>query len=321
MPKTKSKKVPDKTPEKSSNQTIECKNCGRKFEGKYCPDCGQSIREFDKPFSFLIIDLAGNVFAFDTRFWKTLKNILIRPGYLTYDYLSGHRARYMPPFRFYIFISFIFFILLSFLVKKNMNYDDKIKTKIDSTLSENIHKQELDTIISFGRDTMQIDVEGVFPEGYFITDTSSEKELKIKMALKAINNNPTLYFNRFLKFISWSLFFLMPVYGVFLWLFFMKSRKYYYGHFVFSVNQHAFVFIFFIFLILLKLILPDRSNHPENYLLLIIPVYMIIATHQFYKSKWWKIVLKWITINFFYLFTLLLSVGFSFYFWFKSEFF
>lgn len=93
-------KVHLKKSNKSNPEIVECKNCNRKFEGKFCPVCGQSTKEFEKPFSFLIVDLAGNIFAFDPRFWKTLVNILIRPGYLTHDYLNGHRARYMPPFRF-----------------------------------------------------------------------------------------------------------------------------------------------------------------------------------------------------------------------------
>lgn len=321
MPKKRSKIESAKIPEKSAAQIVECKNCGRKFEGKFCPDCGQSIKEFEKPFSFLIVDLAGNVFAFDTRFWKTLVNILIRPGYLSYDYLKGHRARYMPPFRFYVFISFVFFVLLSFYIKKNMNYDEEIKTKIDSTLAENIQIGDQDTAMITGIDTVNFDLDEIVPNDYMVAKTANENVSKIKMALKAINNNPTLYFNRFLKFISWSLFFLMPIYAVFLWLLFMKSRKYYYGHFIFSVNQHAFTFIFFILLILIKLILPDRSSHPENFLLLLLPAYMIVATYQFYQTKWWKIVMKLIAINFLYLFVLSLSVGFSFYFWFKSEFF
>jgi hypothetical protein len=129
------------------NPTVVCKNCGRKFTGKFCPDCGQSIKEFEKPFSFLIIDLTGNIFAFDTRFRKTFINVLARPGHLTFDYLKGHRARYMPPFRFYVFISFIFFVLLSVAVKKNVEYQDKIKTKIDSALAENIQERQLDSSI------------------------------------------------------------------------------------------------------------------------------------------------------------------------------
>ena len=202
MPEKKPKKNPEKIPEEATNPIEECKNCGRQFQGKFCPDCGQSIKEFERPFSFLIVDLAGNIFAFDTRFWKTLINILIRPGYLTYDYLSGHRARYMPPFRFYIFISFMFFVLLGFTVRKNMHYNDEWRYKIDSALTENIHEKQLDSTDTAGTDTMEVNIPGFIQDGYILTDTSNDKEIQIIQAFKLINNNPTLYMNRFLKFIS-----------------------------------------------------------------------------------------------------------------------
>jgi hypothetical protein len=137
---------------------------------------------------------------------------------------------------------------------------------------------------------------------------------------RAINNHPSLYFNRFIKFFSWSLFFLMPAYASILWPFFRKTRRYYYGHLIFSVNQHAFTFIFFSLMLVIKLLFPDRNYHPENYLLLLIPIYMIIGTSQFYREKWWNTFLKWIGATTFYNFLLLVSVGFIFYFWFKNEF-
>jgi hypothetical protein len=46
--------------------------------------------------------------------WRTLLPLLIRPGKLTKDYLEGRRARYMPPFRMYLVLSVVFFVVAFF---------------------------------------------------------------------------------------------------------------------------------------------------------------------------------------------------------------
>jgi hypothetical protein len=40
--------------------------------------------------------------------------LLVRPGQLTRDYLEGRRARYMPPFRMYLVLSVVFFVVAFF---------------------------------------------------------------------------------------------------------------------------------------------------------------------------------------------------------------
>lgn len=168
-----------------------------------------------------------------------------------------------------------------------MNYNDKIKYKIDSSLSAQHTEDAADTMLSQSMDTLHFMIPDTAEEARYIIDkTPGEKEWIIKRAFKSINANPPMYFNRFLKFFSWSMFFLMPLYASFLWLFFHKKRKHYYGHFIFSINQHAFTFILFTLIVLLILIFPNRSVHPEYYLLVILPIYMIAGTSRFYQVKW-----------------------------------
>ena len=59
----------------------------------------------------MIVDFMGTFVSFDTRLVKTLVAILFKPGKLTQDFLDGKRARYMPPFRFYVFASFVMFFI------------------------------------------------------------------------------------------------------------------------------------------------------------------------------------------------------------------
>jgi len=59
-------------------------------------------------------DAFGDLFEIDSRLWRTLIPLLVRPGKLTLDYLEGRRARYMPPFRMYLVLSVIFFVIAFF---------------------------------------------------------------------------------------------------------------------------------------------------------------------------------------------------------------
>jgi len=97
-------------PEESPN----CLNCGGRLRGQYCGTCGQRSRSRLISLWELISDAFGDLFELDSRLWQTLVPLLIRPGRLTYDYLQGRRARYMPPFRMYLVLSLLFFVVAFF---------------------------------------------------------------------------------------------------------------------------------------------------------------------------------------------------------------
>jgi hypothetical protein len=95
-----------------SGSATACANCGAALSGAYCSACGQradhhvlSIGEF--------LAEALEVFTHaDSRFWRTFVPLLVRPGYLTQQFIGGRRMRYLPPFRLYIVISVLFFLVV-----------------------------------------------------------------------------------------------------------------------------------------------------------------------------------------------------------------
>ena len=60
-------------------------------------------------------EFAEGLLHVDSKFWRTLRALLSRPGLLTQEYLDGKRARYSPPFRSYLVISIAYFVLVSVL--------------------------------------------------------------------------------------------------------------------------------------------------------------------------------------------------------------
>lgn len=91
-----------------------CLNCGASLGGQYCGQCGQRARSRLISLWELTRDAFGDLFELDSRLWRTLIPLLARPGRLTRDYLEGRRARYMPPFRMYLVLSLVFFLIAFF---------------------------------------------------------------------------------------------------------------------------------------------------------------------------------------------------------------
>ena len=94
-----------------------CLNCGKPLEGgwEYCPACGQKNEELKLPITHILEEVAEGIWHFDSKLWATIKAIFTRPGKITAEFLDGHRVRYVPPIRLYVFVSFVFFLLLSTL--------------------------------------------------------------------------------------------------------------------------------------------------------------------------------------------------------------
>jgi len=91
-----------------------CLNCGAPLQGQYCARCGQRARGRLISIWELVRDAVGDLFELDSRLWRTVIPLMFRPGKLTHDYLIGRRARFMPPFRTYLVLSIVFFLVAFF---------------------------------------------------------------------------------------------------------------------------------------------------------------------------------------------------------------
>lgn len=107
------------------NKSQACPNCGTTLrEGfEFCPQCGQENHDLRVPFRRFAYEFVESITHFDTRLWNTLKAIFTKPGQLTKDFVEGKRARYVHPARFYVFVSVIFFALLSLRLDHGIEAD------------------------------------------------------------------------------------------------------------------------------------------------------------------------------------------------------
>lgn len=90
-----------------------CNNCNAPLTGPFCHICGQRDDDLRRPIWTFFRELLDAIFDTDSKIIKTVLLLVFVPGGLSRDFMEGKRARYLPPFRLYIVLLFIFFSTLS----------------------------------------------------------------------------------------------------------------------------------------------------------------------------------------------------------------
>lgn len=113
------------------NESHVCSSCKTEFTGNYCPRCGQAAEVGRFSFKKTLM-LFLDVWAIGNRsMLRSLRDLMLRPGYMIRDYLSGMRSAYFPPFK-------MFFLLAAFSLVVEYGFDlglsdDKKTTPTEQT--------------------------------------------------------------------------------------------------------------------------------------------------------------------------------------------
>lgn len=99
---------------KDSNEPHVCLNCGKEYQGNFCPRCGQS----GKTERFTMKSVFTNtleVWGFGNRgFVRNLIELLYRPGYMIRDYLQCRRQAYFQPVKMLFILCVLYALVLHF---------------------------------------------------------------------------------------------------------------------------------------------------------------------------------------------------------------
>ncbi len=118
-----------------------CLNCNHVVSQRFCPNCGQENTDTRKTFHHLFVHFFEDLTHYENAFWKTIKNLLLKPASLTKEYLSGKRLSYLAPIRLYIFISFVTFFIIAIMPEdKEDNSNFNVVGKEDKTTKPNKNK-------------------------------------------------------------------------------------------------------------------------------------------------------------------------------------
>ncbi|OFY63176.1 MAG: hypothetical protein A3H98_12465 [Bacteroidetes bacterium RIFCSPLOWO2_02_FULL_36_8] len=262
---------------------IPCENCGTtlKPDFQFCPKCGQENSGTPLTIKALLKDLIGEFFSLDSKFLRSIKPLLIKPGFLTIEFFSGKRAKYISPLKLYLNISLVYFLVLSFgktpEMKVSFKHNEPNVTQSDTTGIEN-------------KNTWRINPDFI------------EKKFK------KIDKN--LFWEKFNSFLSPMVFFLLPAFALILMLLFYKSAKSYVRHFVLSLHFHSFVFTVFTFYVLINRLIHLKYFLPA--LFIIVFWNLLMCLKKIYNQKWIVAVFKFFTLMGIYtlVFVIFLSLTF-----------
>lgn len=88
-----------------------CPNCATPLQGPWCYACGQSGEDFHRSIVRLAGEVVEGLLHMDGRLWRTIPDLLFRPGRLTRSYLEGHRAPQIPPLRLFLVVLLGIFLI------------------------------------------------------------------------------------------------------------------------------------------------------------------------------------------------------------------
>ena len=249
--------------------TSSCKNCGFNLVGKFCSNCGEKVyTEKDKTIKSIFHEVVHFFTHFDGSFLTTLKTVFTSPGKFSADYCSGNRKKYFKPVSFFFVI-----VILYLLFPRFQGLNMRLGTYVDKAYNFTWVSVPLVKAKMKAHQATYVDVAKEY-------DHKSSSISKI------------------------GLFFIIPLSAGFALLLFFRTRKYFFDHFIISLEVSA-IFIALHFLIvpfisfIAELINKDwvrffaDGNYWLEYFLVTLYLFIVsVAFKRFYNEKWIWIIPK-----------------------------
>jgi len=307
-----------------------CQNCGTETAGKFCPECGQDSRDHTVSARLLIQDFASDVFTYDSRFFRSFIPLIIKPGSLTAEYTRGRRIRYIPPLRLYVFVSLLFFFVLSMKVNgqlREQGWFDHDPVAVDSTAVEEvinllpsvpdslptgenaaswIAKRLQDDFEQANIDSIRA-VQSMSASSTWGSDEWHTSDWSTDSSPGSIGDDfdKQAFVKGIQKLVPKFVFLLLPLFASLLALVYYRSNRKFIEHLVLSLHLHAFMFLLFTIAII------SQTGWSALVVYLWIHIYLLIALRRVYKQGWLKTCVKFFLLTSAYniiMFTLVISV-------------
>ncbi|MFC1605604.1 DUF3667 domain-containing protein [Pseudomonadota bacterium] len=267
----------------------QCLNCGTLLQGPFCHYCGQPDKNLLRFFPVLLRELMEDFLDFDSRFMRTMKPLLFKPGKLTRDYLDGRRFRYTPPLRLYIFSSIACFFLAALIATDSIVIDahngegenavssihigttddpevnaalDRLDPEARQDVDEALAKAEASGDEE-GDEESPIEIDGKpwdretnpfiiewMPN--WVNDWVNDEIERSPQKGKEIAKNPDLIKDKVFDVLPATMFLLLPIVALLFKFWYLFAKKYYIEHLIFALHNHSFLFVMLFIAMLLS---------------------------------------------------------------------
>ena len=189
-----------------------CVTCKNTFSGTYCNRCGEKVlSKKELTLSYLLGQIFNEIAFWDTKFFRTLKLLLFKPGYLAKEYVNGKRKSYTKPIALFFIANLLYFFILPV---------DSLNSSLEIQLTAQSYSK-------FARNTVEKKIE---------KENISYDQLERQYNQKSSNNSRI--FVILIAFI-----FSLPVS-----LLYLNQKRYYFEHLIFSISYISFI-IYALFLL------------------------------------------------------------------------
>ena len=189
-----------------SQEEHECLNCHEHYAGNYCPRCGQAATTDRFSMKVAAENFADAYGMGERGMFRTMRDLLLRPGYLILDYLRGMRVSCFAPFKmFFLLFAISTLVTHGLNIKGERFHDDSETVSATQEFDEALADEE-----SVTAETDELEING--------------EPVKVTDRTKALFNNIFDRLERFEKrFPSINMLIVLMILSGFLYLFFRHS--------------------------------------------------------------------------------------------------
>lgn len=280
-----------------------CKNCGAALLGRFCVNCSQA-GDVHVPTTWeLVHELLEGLTHSDSRLWRTLTTLWFKPGKLTTEFVAGRRVAYLPPFRLYLIVSIVFFLIASSIHTRAevIRFDQALKPAGAPAAAAPASER-----ITSCDDLASVELFTAHPAW----------KPRIKHACEAMTRDSgESLFHIAISTMPKAMFIFMPLIAFLHMLMYWHPRHRYAEQLLFFVHLHAF---FFSVAILMSGCVYAGSTWPkiggltdvlDSLLGWSLPVYSVLAMRKVFRGSWAATLIKGVALFFIYMIVFGLTVG------------
>jgi Protein of unknown function (DUF3667) len=253
----------------------DCLNCGAEVTGKFCSACGQENLEVRDSFVHLVGHFFSDYFHYDSKFFRSLKLLFFKPGFLTKQYWDGKRVQYIHPLRLYFFVVVIGVLLAGVFFEQ---YKAEIKQHI---IRDNTNLSDMGPEIVI-RDTVKL-------------DTSEDLNLdrgREKMYPAEARERLSGAIDRFVSHFKYIMFGLLPVFALIFKILYFRRKSFYVDHLIYAMHLQSFAFLSRLSIAIVGIMVPILDSSLKLISYGLIMAYTAISLRYLYHQSWWKTILK-----------------------------